>query len=145
MVFMQKMELKNKIEGYTMDRKKRLKSLLISAGGLIAIGLINVLIFSLTGYGIPCFIRSLTGLLCPGCGMSHAVIALFHGDIMGMYTSNALSVTLVPILLIYLIWKGVLYVRTGKTDFRPWEIIFLTLIFLWMLFFFLYRNHFLPI
>lgn len=58
----------------------------------------------------PCILRSFTGLLCPGCGMTHAVFALAHGDIMESLRENALLLFGAVILLLrYLeLWLGAL-------------------------------------
>jgi hypothetical protein len=44
---------------------------------------------------LPCGIRSLTGIECPGCGMQRALIALLKGDLIT-------SLRLNPALMIYL-------------------------------------------
>ena len=38
-----------------------------------------------------CLFRRFTGLLCPGCGMTHALIALLEFDVAKAYRANALS------------------------------------------------------
>jgi hypothetical protein len=48
-----------------------------------------------------CPIHALTGLLCPGCGGTRAVLALLHGDLIGAWRENALLVVLLPGLLGY--------------------------------------------
>lgn len=37
-----------------------------------------------------CPFRAATGLLCPGCGMTHAVLSLLHGEFAGAAHHNAL-------------------------------------------------------
>ena len=39
-----------------------------------------------------CLLRSLTGLLCPSCGLTHALFALCQGDLLGAIRYNALIV-----------------------------------------------------
>jgi hypothetical protein len=53
---------------------------------------------------ILCPFRALTGLLCPGCGMTRAFCALGHGELMRAIHFNALS----PLLYLSLIvvWIG---------------------------------------
>jgi hypothetical protein len=38
----------------------------------------------------PCPLLSLTGLACPGCGLTRGFHALFHGDLIGALDLNAL-------------------------------------------------------
>jgi hypothetical protein len=80
-------------------------------------------VFSRFGIGIPCLFRAVTGCLCPGCGMTHAVCAILRGDFAGAWKANALSLTLLPVLLVYLLYRAFLYVRYGGRKMRRWEIL----------------------
>lgn len=53
---------------------------------------------------ILCPFRALTGLLCPGCGMTRAFCALGHGELMRAIRFNALSPFLY--LSFIIIWIG---------------------------------------
>ena len=48
-----------------------------------------------------CPFYELTGLLCPGCGATHALAALTHGNLPGALHANALVVLLLPLLAAY--------------------------------------------
>lgn len=50
-----------------------------------------------------CPIHRLTGLLCPGCGGTRALIALLHGDLLSAWHRNPLMLALSPLLLAYLL------------------------------------------
>lgn len=52
-----------------------------------------------TGVGIPCLFHLFTGKLCPGCGISRAVVALSHGQILLALRCNAMILILLPIFL----------------------------------------------
>lgn len=99
-------------------------------GGLILLvaGTAYYLFYRGTGIGIPCVFRSLTGWLCPGCGMTHAVVALIEGDPTRAMAYNALLLTAMPVLAVYGGCRVVLYVRRGETAFRPWEVAFLAVL-----------------
>ncbi len=56
-----------------------------------------------SGSGTLCYWRTLTGLPCPGCGLTTALFALGHGDWHGAWTANA-GVFLLPLLAL-LIWR----------------------------------------
>ena len=61
-----------------------------------------------------CLFHSLTGLDCPGCGMTHAVVALLRLDIRTAFACNALF----PVYGAYCGWLTVStarrYIRAGK-------------------------------
>ena len=48
------------------------------AAGYAAVSLLRIPMEKLVP---PCMLRTITGLYCPGCGGTRAVIALLHGDI----------------------------------------------------------------
>lgn len=54
-----------------------------------------------TGIHIPCIFRQITGLYCPGCGMTRASLALLNGDIYQSFRSNILIFIIVPLLIIF--------------------------------------------
>ena len=59
-----------------------------------------------------CPIREYLGWLCPGCGGTHAVIALLHGHFGQAWQSNALLLLLLPLGMLYVmlllgrVWRG---------------------------------------
>ena len=46
----------------------------------------------------PCVFHSLTGLYCPGCGLTRALHALVHFDLARAFAMNALVVLSLPLL-----------------------------------------------
>ena len=118
----------------------RLRTVTIEIGSFILLCGIDLLAFSITGYGIPCVFRLFTGHLCPGCGITHACIEILHGNLQGAFQYNALSVTLLPLLLIYFAVKLVRYIRTGRLDLSIIEDIFLLLCFLICVLYAILRN-----
>jgi len=47
-----------------------------------------------------CLFRKLTGLNCPGCGMTRATYATLHGDLGRAFRLNPLGMILLPIALL---------------------------------------------
>ena len=124
----------------TKDRSGELKSVIISVVGLFLVAVGDVVFFMVTGRGIPCLIRMVTGRLCPGCGMTHAFAALLHGDIAAAWTYNPLSITVIPVLGVYLLYRLIKTIRTGEDKFRAWEIILLLILFIPTVGFWIVRN-----
>ena len=88
----------NHIKGF---RKKR--ALLVLCV-LLALCVAAVLL-AMNGPGFmpwKCLLHELTGLHCPGCGMTRATHAALHGDFMAAVRFNPVGVFLLPLALLLL-------------------------------------------
>ncbi|WP_051656620.1 DUF2752 domain-containing protein [Butyrivibrio sp. AE3004] len=121
-------------------KNKNISSAFKEAAIIAAILMLNAIVYIVTGYGIPCVFKLITGLSCPGCGMTHAYLELLHGNIEGAISYNILSVTVMPLLILFLIYKAVVLIRTGSTKMKTWENMFLICIGIVTGIFFIYRN-----
>ncbi|WP_408072166.1 DUF2752 domain-containing protein [Butyrivibrio sp. JL13D10] len=121
-------------------KNKKIKSVLSEAAIIAGILIANSVVYALTGVGIPCVFRLFTGLKCPGCGLTHAYLALFKGNIHAAMDYNILSVTLLPVLGLFILYKGIVLIRTGDTRMKLCENIFLFLCAVVIGVFFVYRN-----
>lgn len=57
----------------------------------------------------PCPWHALTGLHCPGCGSTRALLALAHGDVARAFAQNPLLVLSLPLLLgwaLFSLWRA---------------------------------------
>jgi hypothetical protein len=54
---------------------------------------------------LDCPIYKITGLYCPGCGITRCIIALIHLDIYSAFRYNPLVFILLPFLITYLFYK----------------------------------------
>ncbi len=83
-----------------------------------------------------CLFYQLTGLLCPACGATRAMLHLFSGNIMLSLKSNALAVFILP-LVAYALWLilRILFDKNYSIDdlkiapFFIWSVFALILIF----------------
>lgn len=85
--------------------------------GSIAVGVgVLVFFFNPTTHGFypVCQFHRLTGLNCPGCGMTRALYALLHGDFKAAWQDNALLVAAVIALPVRVVWLAV-----NKKNGRP--------------------------
>lgn len=93
--------------------KRRLQKLFLA---FLLIGLLTTgytLFFHLTGFGLPCPFHILTGLYCPGCGNSRALLALFS-----LHPAEALRYNyLMPLEVLYILYvvhcTAKQYLQTG--------------------------------
>ncbi|MGN0442697.1 MAG: DUF2752 domain-containing protein [Acutalibacteraceae bacterium] len=115
--------------------KKRAKNVLILFGIIIAVGIIYIIFNSLTGIGIPCVFHLITGLNCPGCGVSRMIISLINLDFEAAFRYNAALFVLSPVFLILAITIIVRYIKTGSQKLsRGQSAVVITLIVLLLLF-----------
>lgn len=121
----------------TEERRRAVGSL---TARIVLLGLAYALFIQCTGLGIPCVFRLVTGYRCPGCGMTHAAMALIHGQPKIAFRENPLSLSAAPLLLLYGAYRAEVYIRTARTDFRKWEIVFLGVLWVVVLLFWLLRN-----
>lgn len=84
--------------------------LLLIAGGGYA------LFYRRTGVGIPCPVRMLTGLKCPGCGVTRMCDSLLRGDFTAAWEHHAALLCLLPVLLFLLIRYLYFYIRDGHAQ-----------------------------
>jgi Protein of unknown function (DUF2752). len=70
---------------------------LIGAGGLLYLKAW----LPLTNLGIPCVFHEVTGLYCPGCGMTRAALSAFELDFEQALRFNVLPAVLIPLGIAY--------------------------------------------
>jgi hypothetical protein len=95
---------------FLFDSMPKRRNFIIFCGGFLLLlfwSAARLIEYFSHGLGLPCVFRTLTGFLCPGCGNTHAMIALSHGDFLaGLYYNP-----LYPLEFAYLIW---LFVYAGR-------------------------------
>lgn len=66
-----------------------------------------------TGLYIPCVFHLVTGLYCPGCGVTRMSIALIEGDVIRAFQNNGAVLILMPFFIFEFFWYFYNYVQ-GK-------------------------------
>lgn len=120
--------------------KKRLFKLIKNTSLLVCVGLLYYVFFRITGIGIPCLIKLITGKYCPGCGLSRMLIALLHLDFVSAAKYNFLLFALLPVGLIFGARKAYIYVKTGDSSTDKTEQIVIIIIFVLTVLFWILRN-----
>jgi len=67
-----------------------------------------------TGWGLPCPFHLLTGLNCPGCGVSRMLLSLLRLDLPAAFGYNAVLLCLLPVLFALFLAHAIRYVRDGS-------------------------------
>ena len=117
-------------EKQTTERRKAA----FTAAFLLAAVLLYLAAGVFFGIFIPCPFRTVTGLRCPGCGLSHAAVCLTHLDIKGAFMANALFIPIYAYLIYTFISEFVFNIKRNTTNDvinRRIDVVFLIVIILW--------------
>ena len=60
-----------------------------------------------------CLFRMISGLPCPGCGITHSIVALFHFDFQAAWKANPAGLVVVLCLLYQLAARALAILRPG--------------------------------
>ncbi len=102
---------------------------------LLVTGIGYALLCRITGWGVPCLFNLVTGLKCPGCGVSRMFIALMRMDIENAFLANPAILCMLPAGVIVAGRMTFVYVKTGSLiperfiNAVIWAMIVLLLIF----------------
>lgn len=120
--------------------KLRIKKLTLAAVVLIAAGLLYLAVNQFTGFAIPCVFHLVTGLYCPGCGVTGMIISLLHFDFFGAFKHNFAIMAGLPVLLYLFIAILVRYIKTGQTTLTGFQNILLYILIGYFIVFAILRN-----
>lgn len=70
------------------NKKSRQNSIIKRDAILIGGGILYYIFIKITGFSIPCIFRMLTGLLCPGCGITRCLTALADLNLKRAFSYN---------------------------------------------------------
>jgi len=104
--------------------------------GLI-IGMLYAVFIKITGISIHCLFREITGLKCPGCGITTFFMNMFRGDVKTAISANPSLVIVLPLLGAVLIS---VYVKNSWDIKKRWTLWCLYLSLFFLLSFGILRN-----
>ncbi len=102
--------------------EKRRNKVIAGALTLLTIGTAYAFFVMLTKKSIPCVFHSLTGLKCPGCGVSRMFLALFRFDLKEAFIANGAILCMLPLMAATAARFVYVYVRRGTVRDRAAEI-----------------------
>jgi hypothetical protein len=96
------------------------------------------------GFGFLCPFRSVTGLLCPGCGVSHMLVCLAHFDFSGAWESNPVLVFSFLPIVYFIIKNWLAWLDDDVLSLNGIETALLWIIIAALCIYFILRNRLLP-
>ncbi|CAI3361527.1 Protein of uncharacterised function (DUF2752) [Enterococcus cecorum] len=114
--------------------QKEIRYLLI----ILGVGFGYYLWLNFTHLGIPCPFRTITGWLCPGCGITHMLIALIQLDFHTAYLENPFLLLTLPFLIGEIIYQR--YLQLTKQVNPQWNQVLLWLYVIALIIFGILRN-----
>ena len=101
--------------------RQRLNRCIRISAAILGVGCAYALFCHLTGWGIPCPFHALTGLNCPGCGVSRMLLSLLRLDFAAAFRYNAVLFCMLPLLDMALgvYHSGRSFDRLGIAAYQP--------------------------
>ena len=122
------------------EEKIRLRSVALKIGAALSVGFAYWLFIRLTGWAIPCVFHLLTGLQCPGCGLTRMCLALLRLDFVAAARYNLLVLCLLPVGVGLGLHKTAGYVKTGEWKMSRGETVVYCVAFVLCIVFTVLRN-----
>ena len=113
---------------------QRAKKVIIIILILLGVGVVYTLIIRFTDFGIPCYFNIVTGLKCPGCGVTAMMLALLKLDFRAAFEANAVLLCLLPVFAVLAARFIYVYIKRGTVRDRAVEItayILIALLVVW--------------
>lgn len=88
---------------------------------LLGIGILYYIFIRITGLAIPCIFRKITGLLCPGCGITRAILAAVRLDFARAWSYNQFMFIAFPALAYIIIKNDYVYIKYGNRELSRFD------------------------
>ena len=88
---------------------------------ILGIGILYAIFVQATHIAIPCMFYTITGLRCPGCGITHMCISILHGNFRQAMQYNYMIFFLLPLLILITGDYILRYIRTGQWKILRWQ------------------------
>lgn len=120
--------------------KERLVTVLINLLGILLFGFLYAWWCQVSHWHIPCIFHKITGLYCPGCGITRMCLALLNGDLKTAFNSNPAIFTLAPVGLLLGLRITYHYIKTGNMQLSKYQTVILWVIVVILVIFGIVRN-----
>lgn len=102
-------------------KRKRLSQVITYAVCIMMAGFVYGIFVKYTGFAIPCPFRTVTGLKCPGCGVTGMCMALMQLDFQAAYRCHPMLFILLLPLGAVCVRSAVNYIKDGSWQTNRWQ------------------------
>lgn len=102
------------IQSMDQIQKSRRNAIIKRDAILVGIGILYYIFIRVTGLAIPCIFRKITGFLCPGCGITRAILAAVRLDLAKAFAYNQFMFIALPALAYIIVKNDYVFVRYGN-------------------------------
>lgn len=88
---------------------------------LLALGILYITVHRATGFHLSCPFYGLTGLYCPGCGVSRMLLDLLELDIASAFSANCVLFVMTPFIFAIGLKYILRYIISGKKEITPFD------------------------
>ena len=123
-----------------MNRTQRKRHILRTWLEVLIAGIIYLIVITFTSFRIPCVFHLLTGLDCPGCGVTRMAYSLAHLHFREAFAANPFVLCLLPFLIPYAVYRTRKYIDGKSSQYSMIEVAILTILLLGAIAFGIIRN-----
>ena len=120
--------------------KKRFKKTGLQLFVFLFLGIGYYIFYQKTGLGIPCLFHSVTGLYCPGCGITRVITYTVQGQFLTAMSYNHALFFLLPVLAVLFLSMMISYIKTGNKKLSSLQTFILCLIIIVLCSYALIKN-----
>lgn len=122
--------------------KKRTFKLFTATIVLIVAGILYYFLNKYTDFAIPCVFHLVTGLQCPGCGITRMLFSLLRLDFANAFYYNPAIMISLPLLIVLATAILIEYIKNGKMLNKKWSNICFYFLIAYFIIFAILRNLF---
>ena len=93
------------------EKKDRIRKIIYRDGIILLAGILYAVFVRLTGLAVPCIFRTLTGWLCPGCGITRACLSLIKGNVQASFSYNPFLYIAGPCIIYLIVREDLNYIK----------------------------------
>lgn len=119
---------------------KRIKRVIGFLLIILSVFLAYALFCNYTGFGIPCLFNLITGLKCPGCGITKMCLSLLRFDFKSAFNYNPAILILFPFFVLIFLRAMYVYIKNGDLNLGKAFDIIIYIIITVLIIFGIFRN-----